>query len=125
MEVRCGCGDVKEGRRGGTRARVLVAKVVRKSPSHDFMREALPPGHAGTLLLMGSRFWPGVTLGALAVNLTGGVAPLAAANLRLRTAIAHYIGLARSARPSAVSGSRDPIRSDGAGREVGEVQALM
>src|SRR6202022_377785 len=50
------------------------------SAIHPVVSSAWPPSGVAlaALLLMGTRFWPGIALGAFVVNLTGGVAPLGA-----------------------------------------------
>jgi PAS domain S-box-containing protein len=50
------------------------------SAVHPVVSSAWPPSGVAlaALLLMGIRFWPGIALGAFIVNLTGGIAPLAA-----------------------------------------------
>ncbi len=53
------------------------------SAIHPVVSSAWPPSGVAlaALLLMGTRFWPGIALGAFVVNLTGGIAPLAATGL--------------------------------------------
>ena len=50
------------------------------SAIHPVVSSAWPPSGVAlaALLLMGTRFWPGVALGALLVNITAGIPPLAA-----------------------------------------------
>lgn len=50
------------------------------SAIHPVVSSAWPPSGVAlaALLLMGTRFWPGIALGAFIVNLTGGIAPLPA-----------------------------------------------
>jgi PAS domain S-box-containing protein len=61
---------------------VLSGKLgFQASAVHPVVSSAWPPSgiSLAALLLMGTRFWPGITLGAFLVNLLGGVPPLAAA----------------------------------------------
>jgi PAS domain S-box-containing protein len=53
------------------------------SAVHPVVSSAWPPSGVGlaALLLMGTRFWPGIALGAFLVNLTGGIPPLTAAGI--------------------------------------------
>jgi PAS domain S-box-containing protein len=53
------------------------------SAIHPVVSSAWPPSGVAlaALLLMGTRFWPGIALGAFIVNLTGGIAPLAATGI--------------------------------------------
>ncbi len=53
------------------------------SAIHPVVSSAWPPSGVAlaALLLMGTRFWPGIALGAFIVNLTGGIAPLPAAGI--------------------------------------------
>src|SRR6266550_6205994 len=53
------------------------------SAIHPVVSSAWPPSGVAlaALLLMGTRFWPGIALGAFIVNLTGGIAPLPAMGL--------------------------------------------
>ncbi|MEX2109085.1 MAG: MASE1 domain-containing protein [Gemmatimonadaceae bacterium] len=53
------------------------------SAIHPVVSSAWPPSGLAlaALLLLGMRFWPAITIGAFAVNLTGGIAPLAAAGI--------------------------------------------
>jgi PAS domain S-box-containing protein len=53
------------------------------SAVHPVVSSAWPPSGVAlaALLLMGTRFWPGIALGAFIVNLTGGIPPLAAAGI--------------------------------------------
>jgi PAS domain S-box-containing protein len=53
------------------------------SAIHPVVSSAWPPSGIAlaALLLFGRRFWPGIALGALVVNITGGIAPLGAAGI--------------------------------------------
>ena len=53
------------------------------SAVHPVVSSAWPPSGVAlaALLLMGTRFWPGIALGAFVVNLTGGIPPLTAAGI--------------------------------------------
>ncbi len=53
------------------------------SAIHPVVSSAWPPSGVAlaALLLLGTRYWPGIFFGAFAVNLTGGIAPLAAAGI--------------------------------------------
>ena len=53
------------------------------SAIHPVVSSAWPPSGVAlaALLLMGTRFWPGIALGAFIVNLTGGIAPLPATGI--------------------------------------------
>lgn len=53
------------------------------SAVHPVVSSAWPPSGIAlaALLLMGVRFWPAITIGAMLVNFTGGVAPLASAGI--------------------------------------------
>ena len=53
------------------------------SAVHPVVSSAWPPSGIAlaALLLMGFRYWPAVTLGAFVINVTGGIAPLAAATI--------------------------------------------
>ena len=50
---------------------------------HPVVSSAWPPSGIAlaALLLLGTRYWPAIALGAFVVNLTGGVSPLAAASI--------------------------------------------
>ena len=50
---------------------------------HPVVSSAWPPSGIalGTLLLLGTRYWPAIALGAFVVNLTGGIGPLVAASI--------------------------------------------
>jgi PAS domain S-box-containing protein len=53
------------------------------SAVHPVVSSAWPPSGIAlaALLLYGRRLWPGITIGAFVVNVTGGIAPLAAASI--------------------------------------------
>jgi PAS domain S-box-containing protein len=53
------------------------------SAIHPVVSSAWPPSGIAlaALLVFGIRFWPGITLGAFLVNVTGGIAPVAAAGI--------------------------------------------
>ena len=53
------------------------------SAVHPVVSSAWPPSGIAlaALLLYGKRLWPGITIGAFVVNVTGGIAPLAAASI--------------------------------------------
>jgi PAS domain S-box-containing protein len=53
------------------------------SAVHPVVSSAWPPSGIAlaALLLFGMRLWPGITIGAFVVNVTGGIAPLAAATI--------------------------------------------
>ena len=53
------------------------------SAVHPVVSSAWPPSGVAlaTLLLLGTRFWPGIALGAFIVNFTGGIPPLAATGM--------------------------------------------
>ena len=55
------------------------------SAVHPVVSSAWPPSGIAlaALLLFGTRLWPAITLGAFVVNVTGGIAPLAAATIAL------------------------------------------
>lgn len=53
------------------------------SAIHPVVSSAWPPSGVAlaAMLLMGTRFWPGIALGAFIVNLTGGISPLPATGI--------------------------------------------
>jgi PAS domain S-box-containing protein len=55
------------------------------SAVHPVVSSAWPPSGVAlaALLLMGTRFWPAIALGAFVVNLTGGIAPLPATGIAI------------------------------------------
>jgi PAS domain S-box-containing protein len=64
------------------------------SAVHPVVSSAWPPSGIAlaALLLLGRRFWPAITLGAFAVNLTGGIAPLAAATIAVGNTLEGLLG---------------------------------
>ena len=55
------------------------------SAVHPVVSSAWPPSGIAlaALLLFGKRLWPGIAIGAFVVNITGGIAPLAAATIAM------------------------------------------
>ena len=64
------------------------------SAVHPVVSSAWPPSGIAlaALLLLGRRFWPAITLGAFVVNLTGGIAPLAAATIAVGNTLEGLLG---------------------------------
>jgi PAS domain S-box-containing protein len=77
------------------------------SAVHPVVSSAWPPSGIAlaALLLMGTRAWPGITLGAFLVNLTGAVPPLAAAGI----AIGNTLEALVAARLLGLAGFRLPL----------------
>ena len=65
------------------------------SAIHPVVSSAWPPSGIAlaALLIFGLRMWPGVAIGAFVVNLTGGIAPLAAAGIAVGNSLEAIIAL--------------------------------
>ena len=88
------------------------------SAVHPVVSSAWPPSGLAlaALLLLGTRFWPAIAIGAFVVNLTGGIAPLAAASIAvgntLEGAVAAWLLLSVAgfrARPNPLGRLRDVL----------------
>jgi PAS domain S-box-containing protein len=64
------------------------------SAVHPVVSSAWPPSGIAlaALLLFGMRLWPGIAIGAFVVNVTGGIAPLAAATIALGNSLEGIVG---------------------------------
>ena len=64
------------------------------SAVHPVVSSAWPPSGIAlaAMLLMGKRFWPGIALGAFAVNMSGGIHPLGAAGIALGNTLEALVG---------------------------------
>ena len=92
---------------------VVAARIgFAASAVHPVVSSAWPPSGIAfaVLLLLGTRFWPAIAIGAFIVNLTGGIPPLGALSIAVGNTLEAVVGVWLLTRLARFRPSLDRLR---------------